>query len=75
MPLQGVSCGHFRLEYLIFDRSRKSVDLQSPAACATRSGGDSGPNFENLFHTQSSDTGRCVYNHSWRVNQDVDVRR
>jgi len=39
---------------LIVDRSRKPVHLQSPAACATRAGGDSGPNFENhgLFHAQ-----------------------
>jgi len=34
------------------DRSRKFVGLQSPAACATLAGGDSGLNFENydLFH-------------------------
>jgi len=32
---------------LILDRSRKLVGLQSPAACATRAGGDSDPNFEN----------------------------
>ena len=40
---------------LILDHSRKLVGLQSPAACATRAGGDSGPNFENcyLFHAQS----------------------
>ena len=44
---------------LVLDRSRKLVGLQSPAACATRAGGDSGPNFENcdLFHAQSPDTG------------------
>ena len=37
---------------LILDRSRKLVGLQSLAACATRAGGDSDPNFENydLFH-------------------------
>ena len=29
------------------DRSRKLVGLQSPTACTTRAGGDSGPNFEN----------------------------
>jgi len=28
------SCGHFRLDDLILDRSRKLVGLQSPAACA-----------------------------------------
>jgi len=37
----------------IFDRSRKLVGLQSPAACATRAGGDFDPNFENydLFNS------------------------
>jgi len=47
---------------LILDRSRKLVGLQSPAACATRAGGDSGPNFENynLFHARSPGTGRGV---------------
>ena len=33
---------------LILDRSRKLVGLQSPAACATRMGGDSDPNFREL---------------------------
>ena len=48
---------------LILDRSRKLVGLQSPAACATRVGGDSDPNFENydLFHAQSPDTGCGVH--------------
>jgi len=48
---------------LILDRSRKLVGLQSPAACATRAGGDSDPNFENydLFHDQSPDTGCGVF--------------
>jgi len=32
---------------LILDHSRKLVGLQSPAACAQRAGGDSGPNLEN----------------------------
>ena len=32
---------------LILDRSCKLVGPQSPAACATRAGGDSGPNFES----------------------------
>ena len=61
---------------LILDRSRKLVGLQSPAACATRAGGDSDPNFENydLFHAQSPDTGRGVHARSWRANRDVDVR-
>ena len=62
---------------LILDRSHKLVGLQSPAACATRAGGDSDPNFENydLFHAQSPDTGRGVHARSWRANRDVDVRR
>ena len=62
---------------LIFDRSRKLVCLQSPAACATRAGGDSSPSFENydLFHAQSPDTGRGVHARSRRTNRDVDVRR
>ena len=66
----------FAWSYLILDRSRKLVGLQSPAACATRVGGDSDPNFENcdLFHAQSSDTGCGVHARSWRANWDVDVR-
>ena len=62
---------------LILDRSRKLVGLQSPVACATRAGGDSGPNFENfdLFHAQSPDTARGVHARSWLANRDVDVRR
>ena len=62
---------------LILDRSCKLVGLQSPAACATRAGGDSGPNFENcdLFHAESLDTGRSVHARWWRANRDVDVRR
>ena len=62
---------------LILDRSRKLVGLQSPAACATRAGGDSDSNSENfdLFHTQSPDTGRGVHARSWRANRDVDVGR
>ena len=62
---------------LILDRSRKLVDLQSPAACATRAGDDSGPKLENydLFRAQSPDTGRGVHAGSWRANRDVDVRR
>ena len=61
---------------LILDRSRKLVGLQSPAACASRVGGDSDPNFENydLFHAQSPDTGCGVHARSWRANRDVDVR-
>ena len=61
----------------ILDRSRKLVGLQSPATCATRAGGDSGPNFENyvLFHAQSPGTGRGVHARSWRANRDVNVRR
>ena len=59
---------------LILDRSHKPVGLQSPAACATRVGGVSGPNFENcdLFHAQSPDTGHGAH---WRANRDVDFRR
>ena len=47
----------------IFDRGRKLVGLQSPAACATRADGDSDPNFENydLFHTKFPDIGRTVH--------------
>jgi len=62
---------------LILDRSRKSAGLQSPAACATRAGCNSGPNFENydFFHAQSPGTGRGAHARSWRANQDVDVRR
>ena len=62
---------------LILDRSRKLAGLQPPAACATRAGGDSDPNFENcdLFHAQSPDTGRGVHARSWRADRDVDVRR
>ena len=68
---------NFAWSDLILDRSRKLVGLQSPAACATRAGGDSDPNFENydLFHAQSPDTGRGVHARSWRANRDVDVRR
>ena len=48
---------------LILDRSRELVGLLSPAACATRAGGDSGPNFENydIFHAQSPDTGHGAH--------------
>jgi len=62
---------------LILDRSRKLVGLQSLAACATRAGGDSGPNFENYgpFHTQSPDTKNGAHARSWRANRGVDVRR
>ena len=58
------------------DRSRRLAGLQSPAACATRAGGDSGPGFENngLFHAQSPDTGRGVRARSWRANRDVGAR-
>ena len=61
---------------LVLDRSRKLAGLQSLAACATRAGGDSDPNFENydLFHAQSPETGRSVHALSWRANRDVDVR-
>ena len=61
------------------ERKSKSnvVGLQSPAACATRAGGDSDPNFENydLFHAQSPDTGCGVHARTWRAYRDVDVRR
>ena len=62
---------------LISDRSRKLVGLQSPAACTTRAGGDSDPNFVNcgLFHAQAPDTERGVHARSWRANRDVDVKR
>ena len=35
----------FSLSDLVLDRSRKPVDLQSPAACGTRAVGDSNPNY------------------------------
>ena len=60
------------------DRCRtKLVGLQSPAACATRTGGNSSPNTENndFFHAQSPGTGRDVHARLWRANRDVDVRR
>ena len=70
------SCSHFAWSDLILDRSRKLEGLQSPAACATRLGGDSDPNFENydLFHAQSPDTECGVLTRSWRANRDVDIR-
>ena len=39
---------------LALDRSRKPVGLQSPAACATRVGSDSDPNFENCASSTPS---------------------
>jgi len=69
---------NFAWSDLVLDRSCKLVGLQLLAACATRAGGDSDPNFENcdLFHAQSPGTGRSsVHARSWRVNRDVDVRR
>jgi len=59
---------------LILDRSRKLVGLQLPAACATRAGGDSGPNFENcdLFHAHSPEvisSGRGLF---LAVGDDLD---
>jgi len=62
---------------LILDRSRKLVGLESPAACATRAGGDPDPNIDNcdLFHAQSPDTGRGLHARSWRANRDVVVKR
>jgi len=61
---------------LLLDRSRKLVGLQSPAACATRASGNSGPNSENydLFHAQSPDTEHGAHARLYRANQDVDVR-
>ena len=66
----------FSWSNLVLDRSRKLVGLQSPAACATLAGGDSGPNFKNrdLFHAQAPDTGHGAHARSWRANRDVDVR-
>ena len=65
---------------LILDRSSKLVVLQSPAACATRAGGDFDPNFSlsnfenyDLFHAQSPDTGRGVHSRLWRANRDIDA--
>jgi len=62
---------------LIFERRRKLVGMQSPAACATRTGSVSNLNFENydLFHAQSPETGLGAHARSWRANRDVDVRR
>jgi len=67
----------FACSALIFDRSCKLVGLQSPAACATRAYGNSGPHFEDhdFFQAQSPDTGRGAHARSWRANRDVDVRR
>jgi len=61
---------------LILDRSRKLVGQQSPAACATRVGGDFGHNFENydLFDAQSPDTGYGIRARSWQANRDAGVR-
>jgi len=58
----------------ILERSRKHAGLQPPAACATRAGGNSNPNFENcdLFRAQSPDTGRGVHDRSWRANRDFE---
>jgi len=73
------ACGRdaavFAWSDLILDRSRKLIGLKSPATFATRSGGDSGPNFENkdFFHAQSPNTGRGVNARSWRANRDVNV--
>ena len=63
--------------FVEFRKCRKLVGLQSPAACATRLGGDSGSNFENydFFHAQSLDPGRGVRASSRRANQDFDIRR
>jgi len=62
---------------LTLDRSRKIVGLQSPAACATRAGGDSSPNFENqdLFHAQSPDTEYGAHARSWFVAGEPGRRR
>ena len=72
---RGFVWGHaaiFAWSDLSLDRSRKLVGLRSPVACATRAGGDSGPNFENcdLFHAQSPGTGRGVHARSWRANRN-----
>ena len=58
----------FAWSYLVLDRSRKLVGLQSP---------DSSPNYDNcdLFHAQPPDTSRGVHARLWRANRDVDVRR
>jgi len=64
---------------LILDHSHKLVSLQSPFACATRSGGNSDPNFKNFdLSTPSPRTPDAVFmpvRGSWRANRDVDVRR
>ena len=61
------SCGR---SDLILDRSRKLVGLQSPASCATRAGGDSGPDFEKYELRPLPRQAR-----SWWANQDADVKR
>ena len=59
---------------LILDRSHTLVGLQSPAACATRVGGVSDPNFENYdLHAQPPDTGCGVHARSRQANRDVNV--
>jgi len=67
----------FALSVLVLDCSRKLVGLQSPAACATRVGGDFDPDIENYdpFLARIPDTRRGVHARSWRANRDVDVRR
>ena len=59
---------------IILDRSRKLV---GPAACATRTGGDSGPDFENrdFLYAHSPDAGRGVHASSSQANRDIDLRR
>ena len=47
---------------LVLDRSSKLVGLLSPAACATRVGGDPGPDFEDCgFSTPNPRTRGAVY--------------
>ena len=72
-----VDAAIFAWSDLVLDRSRKLVGLQSPVACATRAGGDSGPNFENfdLFHAQFTDTGHGARARSWRTNRGVNDGR
>ena len=52
---------------LALDRSRKPTGRQLPAACATRAGGDSDPNFENYDRNACDKKGAAThYYFTWR---------
>ena len=75
----------YLLDSMAFARSSRAIvryptwvaGPQSPAACATRAGGDSGSNSENcdLLNAQSPGTGRGVHAGSWRVADEPGRRR